>query len=135
MRRHDKLDGHRLGIAEARKARQTAILAQTRRLMGQIDAAADIANANVLLHARAARSVIDSLNFTAEVIEDFHVPLGITLTREPLGAVDWREALRDPQQLKTAGKEAGQKAVMVGASALALALSAAGAKNLPRKGT
>ena len=101
------LEGHRRGVATAREERRANVLEHTGRLMVQMDAAGGIANENVILHARAARSVIDSLNSTAALVDEFHVPLGIGSGREALSRVPWREALRDPDQLWTAGKEVG----------------------------
>jgi len=106
------LEGHRLGVADAREKRRDRVLANTSRLMAQMDAAGGIVNANTLLHARAARSVIASLNSTASSIDDFHAPLGIESTRDVLSATPWREAFNDPQQRRTAGKEVAQKAVV-----------------------
>jgi hypothetical protein len=117
----ENLEGHRLGVAAAREKRRAGVIDSTRRLMSRLDAAGGIANDNILLHARAARSVIDSLNATAEIVDDFHAPLGIESDRSPLDAIPWREAVRDPQQLRTAGKEAGQKALVAGATVAAVA--------------
>ena len=114
----ENLEGHRLGVAEARQHRRAGVLERTKRLMEHMDAAGGIANANILLHVRAARSVIDSLNSTAAIVEDFHVPLGIESRRDALSATRWGEAVRDPRQLKKAGAEVGQRAV--------------GAKNIPK---
>lgn len=108
----ENLEGHRLGVADARRKRRASVLSNTTRLMAQLDAAGGIANENILLHARAARSVIDSLNSAAASVNDFHVPLGIESTRDELSTTPWREALNDPQQRKTAGKEVGQKALV-----------------------
>ena len=69
------------------KKRRAGVLEHTSRLMAQMDAAGGIANENILLHARAARSVIDSLNSTAAIVDDFHVPLGIGSGREALSPV------------------------------------------------
>jgi hypothetical protein len=127
----DSLDGHRLGVADARASRRSKVLETTTRLMEQMDSAGGVANENILLHARAARSVIDSLNSTAAVVDDFHSPLGIESGRAPLGAIPWREALKDPTQRRTAGKEAGQKA-LIGAAAvggIAVSIAAVVAKN------
>lgn len=129
----EKLEGHRLGIDEARQKRRADVLDKTRRLMELMDAAGGIANANILLHARAARSVIDSLNETAVTVHAFHTPLGIASSRETLSATRWRDALQDPQQLKNAGLEAGQKAAVVGGSLAALALASAGSKKIPKR--
>lgn len=113
------LDGHRAGVVEARERRRDAVVTRTAHLMGRMDKAGAIANANVLLHARAARSVISRLNSTAEFVDEFHAPLGIEQTREPLVANRWSEALRDPEQLKTASVEAGEKALVAGGTAVA----------------
>lgn len=130
----ENIEGHRLGVAEARQKRRAGVLESTKRLMEQMDAAGGIANANILLHARAARSVIDSLNSTAAIVDDFHAPLGIEYSRDALSAPRWREALRDPQQLKKAGAEVGQKAVMVGGAAVVVALGTVGTRKISNGG-
>ena len=117
----ENLDGHRLGLSDAREARRASVLQITERLMEQMDAAGCIVNENILIHARAARSVIDCLNSTAEIVDEFHTPLGIDLTRDALSATPWREAFRDPQQRRTAGKEVGKKALAVGVGAAGVA--------------
>lgn len=109
------LDGHRLGLAETRRKRRETVLERTASLMEQMDAAGNIANDSILLHMRAARAVVDNLNTTAAAIEEFHKPLGIESVREELEVTPWSEALRDPQQLKRAGTEAGKVAVVASA--------------------
>lgn len=131
----EALDGHRLGVAEARQQRRTSVLEQTERLMEHMDAAGGIAKGNILLHARAARSVVDSLNSTAALIDDFQAPLGIESSRQVLGTIRWREALREPEQLKSAGAEVGQKAALAGGAVAVVALGAVGRKNLPKGGS
>jgi hypothetical protein len=126
----ENLEGHRLGLRDARETRRASVLEITSRLMNQMDAAGGIANENILIHARAARSVIDSLNATAAIVDDFHTPLGIQSSRDVLRATPWREAFRDPQQRRTASKEVGQKALIIGASAVGVAVSAMAAKNV-----
>jgi hypothetical protein len=51
----ENLEGHRLGVAEARRKRREAVLERTRRLMEQMDAAGGIANANILVVDRMLR--------------------------------------------------------------------------------
>lgn len=123
------VEGHRLGVADAREKRRASVLESTTRLMSQMDAAGGIANENILLHARAARSVIDSLNSTAAIVDDFHAPLGIESTRDALSATAWREAFRDAQQRRTAGKEVGQKALIGVVGVLGVSSVAVAAKN------
>lgn len=67
--------------------------------------------------------MINSLNATATVVDDFHAPLGINMERDELTSMRWTEAVRDPRQLKKAGLEVGQKAAMVGGAAAVAALS------------
>lgn len=119
----ENLEGHRRGLAAAREKRRAGVLDHTTRLMVQMDAAGGIANENIILHARAARSVVDSLNSTAEIVDEFHAQLGIESDRDILSATPWREAFRDPQQRRTATKEVGQKALVGVGAAGALALS------------
>lgn len=128
------LDGHRAGLAAARANRRTQVLARTEKLMERMDAAGVVANANIVVHGRAARAVIGSLNSTATLVNDFRAPLGIESSREPMEAVRWREAVRDPQQLKTAGAEVGQKAVTFGAVATAIAVGTSKVKNSQNEG-
>ncbi|MBK7611204.1 MAG: hypothetical protein IPJ15_08040 [Actinomycetales bacterium] len=115
----DKLEGHRCGLEAARATRRATVLDATGRLMGRLDAAGAIANESILLHARAARSVIGSLNATAAFVDDFHAPLGIATNRSSVTVTPWREALNDPAQRRVAGKEVGQKAAVVGVGAMA----------------
>lgn len=129
----ENLEGHRLGVAAAREKRQASVLDGTTQLMTRISAAGGIANDNILLHARAARSVIHSVNATASAVDGFHAPLSIEPVRTSIETIPWREALRNPQQLLTAGKEAGQKAA-VGAGA-AVAIAATGYGVLTKNGS
>lgn len=128
------LDGHRAGLARARENRRERVLGRTERLMRQMDAAGGVTNANILVHARAARAVIGSLNTTAALVDDFHAPLGIDSSREAVTAVRWREAVRDPQQLRTAGTEVAQKAAVAGAVASVIAAASNNLKNPPKGG-
>lgn len=125
----ENLDGHRLGVADARAKRRQSVLEVTTQLMTQMDTAGVIANENILLHAKAARAVIGSLNSTATVVDDFHAPLGIGSTRSLLNAIPWRDALRDPEQRKTAAKELGQMTLIgvgtAGAIGVSIGLAAA----------
>lgn len=110
----EHLEGHRQGLLENREKRRHNVLSKTQTLMQVLDRSGAVANDNILLHSRAARATVRSLNSTAESLEEFHEPLGVSIAREEVSAVSWREAWRDSNQLKTAGKEAGQKASVVG---------------------
>lgn len=108
----ENLDGHRRQLEKARDRRRTGILERTALIMTRMDGAGAIVSEQIVLHVRAANSVVNSLNSTAETIEGFHQPLGIESSRTPLTLKPWGEAVRDPAQRKTAGKELGQKVVM-----------------------
>lgn len=127
------LDGHRLALSVAQQERRELIAGKTKHLMDRMDAVAGVANSNVLLHVWAARAVVDSINYVATTVDDFHFPFGIDSDRDSLDATRWRDAARDPKQLKNAGMEAGRKALkgvaIVGGTAVTLAVSAAVAKN------
>lgn len=126
----ESLEGHRKGVAEARENRRASVLATTSRLMGQLTAAGGVANENVLLHARAASSVFQSLISIGTSVDEFHAPLSIAAeSREALVATPWRAALRDSAQLKTAGTEVVQKAAVVGGG---IALIAVGKDKLSK---
>lgn len=101
------------------------MLNNTTRLTAQTDAAGGVANANVLLHARPARTVIDSLNSTAAIVEHFQAPLGIEPDRDTLSVMPWREAFREPERLKVVGEEVAQKALIGAGTAGTLVSSAA----------
>lgn len=124
----ERLEGHRLGVAESRAKRRAAVLARTRTLMERMDTAGNAVNANVLLHLPTARSVVDSLNATGAIVDDFHAPLGIETSREELPQPRWRDAARDPQQLKKAGGEVAKGAAVVGGAAATIVVGIA-AKN------
>lgn len=123
----ENLEGHREGLSAARTKRRTDVLDQTVALMGQMDAAGGVANENIILHIRAARSVVGSLNATSDLLNEFYAPLGIESTRAALTTTPWRDALRDPQQRRTAGKEVGQKVAVSAAAVGVLALTVGGA--------
>ncbi|WCI09674.1 hypothetical protein PJ267_09250 [Arthrobacter sp. OVS8] len=132
------LDGHRVALDVAKQKRRELVVGKTKYLMGRMDEAAGVADSNVLLHAWAARAVVDLINSAAVIVDDFHVPLGIESDRDSLKATRWRDATRSPQQLKNAGAEAGRKAltgVAIAASAAAAAVVSAGlAKDATKSG-
>lgn len=132
------IDGHRVGLGAAQQERRALIIEKTRRLIERMDVAGAIADSNKLLHVRGARSVVDSVNATASSIDEFHAPLGIDPMRDPMEATRWRSALRDRQQLKNAGLEAGRKTLtgvaIIGATAVATVVSVVTAKNVSKGG-
>lgn len=112
------LDGHRLGINAALRERRSNIVLKTTQLMTRLDEAGGVAQVNVLLHARAARTVVDSINAVAGSIEDFYVPFAFEIHREALTNTRWRDAVRDPTQMRNAAADAAPKVLGLGATAL-----------------
>ncbi|WP_454149328.1 hypothetical protein [Microbacterium lacticum] len=113
----EKLDGHRRQLQKARDRRRAGIFERTALIMTGMDAAGAIVNEQIVLHRPAANTVVTLVNSTAESIESFRRPLGIESSRAPVTVKPWGEAVRDPAQLKTAGKELRDKA-LVGVGAL-----------------
>jgi hypothetical protein len=88
----DELDRHRLGLRTARQKRRVLISRSTERLMGRMDAAAGTANAKVLLHPAASKTVVHSTNHVGVAVVDFHSRLGIESGRQTLDARRWADA-------------------------------------------
>ena len=118
----DHFEGHLQGQTENRAKRHDSVLGKTQMLMQELDRVGVIANENILLHPKVARAVVKSLNSTATSIAEFHEPLGMAIERDEMNTVSWREAFLDPYQLKTAGKEVGEKALIAAGAAGAIAL-------------
>ena len=121
----ERLDGHRVGLANAAKKRRAGVLDATARLMAELGAAGVVANANTILHVRAARSVVGSLNSTGAVVDDFHIALGVESAQETFHATPWRQAMRNADQLKKAGIEVGKKAGTVAMGVAGIVATAA----------
>lgn len=88
----EELDRHRRGLRTARQNRRVLISQSTERLMGRMDAAAGTANAKVLLHPAASKTVVHSTNHVGVAVVDFHSRLGIDSGRQTLDARRWADA-------------------------------------------
>lgn len=108
----ERFKGHSLGKAEMRRARRAEVLARVGWLLKQMDGPKGIAAENVVLHAKAARAVVGSLDRTLAAVDEFTKPLGVPSAGESCGVPLWREAIRDPQSLRRASAEITQKAVV-----------------------
>lgn len=91
----DELDGHRLGLKHAREARLELISRSTVRLVTRLEAAANVANAKVLLHPSTSPEVVESSNDVTSKVVEFHGRLGITEDRESLQTRRWSRAALD----------------------------------------
>ena len=54
--------------------------------------------------------MVDSVNSTAAIVDEFYAPLGIEADRASMEATRWRDALHDAEQLRNAGAEARRNA-------------------------
>jgi hypothetical protein len=109
----EELNGHRLGLKAARRNRLEHIARSTELLVARMNAAADRANAQVLLHPTKSPAVVRSSNHVAMVVHDFHGRLGIESGRRSSEARRWAAA----------AVEARGKALETGAKGVAAARS------------
>lgn len=89
------LDDHRLGLRAARQNRLELISRSTDGLLDRIEAAAGLANAKVLLHPAASRSIVESSNHVSGAIVEFQGRLGIRGVRDSVEARRWLDAAID----------------------------------------
>lgn len=115
----EHFEGHSLGKAKVRSTRRAEVVAKTERLLQQMDEVGGVAVANIVLHRKAAQTVVGSLERSVAALDDFSEPLGVAAARHGWRVPTWREAVRDPQSLRRAGAEIGQKAA-VGVGVVAL---------------
>jgi hypothetical protein len=87
-----ELDQHRLALQIARENRVEAISQTTQGLLTRIAAAADLANAKVLLNPRKSRVVVQSGNEVASNVVEFSLRLGLEGSRESMEARRWADA-------------------------------------------
>ncbi|MER7815647.1 hypothetical protein [Streptomyces sp. NPDC096153] len=109
----EELDRHRLGLRAARQNRLNLISRSTERLVARMNAAADTANAKVLLNPTKSPSVVQSSNHVATGVHDFHGRLGIESGRQSSEARRWADA----------AAEARDKALETGAKGVDAAIS------------
>ena len=91
----DELDQHRLALRTARQNRLGLIARSTAQLIARMDAAAGLANTQVLLHPIAAKSVVESSNQVGSGVGEFRERLGIETGRDALDAKRWTHAVAE----------------------------------------
>jgi hypothetical protein len=91
----EELDRHRLGLKAARQNRLELIARVTERLLARMDAAAGVANNQVLLHPAKAPAVVQSSNHVSAAVVEFHSRLGIKGDRQSAQARRWADAAKD----------------------------------------
>jgi hypothetical protein len=90
-----ELENHREALRLSRDSRQELIAKTTRPLLARMDEVAVHANAKVLLHPIASKTVVTSSNQLAADVVKFQNVLGIDYSREDLDARKWSEAATD----------------------------------------
>jgi hypothetical protein len=88
----DGLDRHRNALQAARQRRREQIARIGERLLARMDAAAAVANNQVLLHPLQSGAVVQSSNHVASEIVIFNERLGIDGGRQALEAKRWTAA-------------------------------------------
>ncbi|GAA3632929.1 hypothetical protein [Microlunatus ginsengisoli] len=88
----EEVDRHRIALHTARRKRREQISRTTERLAARIDAAAGVANAQVLLHPVQAGAVVRSSNRVADDVVVFNQRLGIEADRQSVEAKQWTAA-------------------------------------------
>ncbi|CAL9541554.1 hypothetical protein SUDANB120_04256 [Streptomyces sp. enrichment culture] len=109
----EELDGHRSGIRIARENRLDLISRSTDRLVARMNAAADEANAKVLLHPTKSPAVVRSSNEVVAGVHDFRGRLGIEFGRQSSETRRWAAAAAE---VRDKALEAGAKGVGVARS-------------------
>ena len=118
-------DGHRIGLNEALHEKRDEAVRRTTDLLERLDRAGAVARSNIILHAPAAHSVIDSVNAVNGSLEEFHALLGGESHWKELARIRWKDAIHDPNQLWRAGKEIFKTAAIGLGAVVALGLLAA----------
>jgi hypothetical protein len=123
----EELDGHRSGLKDARQDRLERITLSTERLVARMNAAADSANAKVLLNPAASPAVVRSSNHVSAVVHDFHGRLGVESGRQSAEVRGWTDAAAEAMdKVLEAGEEGVDAVRRVGSKALDQAGSATG---------
>lgn len=91
----EELDRHRVALKTARQNRLELISRTTLHLLQRMASAAGTANAKVLLHPMAARSVVEACNDVSTDVVEFNQRLGIDRDHTSAEARRWVEAVAD----------------------------------------
>lgn len=91
----DELDKHRVALQTARQRRRDLIAATTTQLVARMDAAANRANAKVLLNPVSAKVIVRASNDVASDVGDLQETLGVGDERASLEARRWSAAAVD----------------------------------------
>ena len=113
----EDLDSHRVGLRIARQNRIDLIGRSTARLLAQMDATVERANAKVLLNPFDAPAAVKSSNAVATGVLDFRGRLGIESGYESTSATRWTRAFAAAgQKMRTSAAEVAAAAALFSAS-------------------
>lgn len=123
----EEINEHRLALGTARHRRREVIAQTTRSLLSRMDAAADRANAKVLLNPFSAGAVVQGRNEVAQGVGEFHSRLGLADEQAALEARSWVAAAVDVRDdVFEAGADGAQAVGRFGNDVLENARSSAG---------
>jgi len=88
----EELDGHRLGLREARRKRLERIAQTTQGLLARMGTAVGRANENVLLNPFSSPAIVQASQRVTFGVNQFHERLGIDAAHESSEAKAWRTA-------------------------------------------
>lgn len=107
----EQLEQHRIAVQTSRERRRADIGKHAMRLVAQIDAAAEVANAKVLLHPMSAKEIVTSGNQVGSAVSVFTERLGIAQTRQDVAARKWSSAAGDTKDRAVRKSSEGVAAV------------------------
>ncbi|MFC5381648.1 hypothetical protein [Aquipuribacter nitratireducens] len=123
----EELDQHRLGLRKARQMRRDSFAAATAMLLERLDAAANVANAKVLMNPFESPAVVRTCNSVGLSVEDFRDLLGLDGDRQTRNGRRWRDAAADVRdKVVDGGAEGVVAARRFGLDALGRARGATG---------
>lgn len=133
----EELNDHRMGLRIAREKRLELIARSTDQLIDRMNAAAERANAGVLVHPIASPSIVRSTTVVTSGVAEFHGRLGLTRDAEALEARRWTDAAADAwDTAKKVGSDGLETAGRVGSKAVqafqAIDLDGDGVPDKPR---
>lgn len=107
----EQLEQHRIAVHTSRERRRADIGRHAMRLVTQIDAAAEVANAKVLLHPMSAKEIVTAGNQVGSAVSLFTERLGIAQTRQDIAARKWSSAAGDTKDRAVRKSSEGVAAV------------------------
>ncbi|RAV34502.1 hypothetical protein CWC39_02945 [Corynebacterium heidelbergense] len=99
--------GHRRGLDQARIRRREVASARTGAIMERMALTGEDLNRKVLVHFLSAPRVVNALNESGELIEQFHRSLGVDTSKRSLEKISWMTAVQSAEQWRASVPGAG----------------------------